>query len=64
MPDRPTLPEPAGDQGHARFRADLTAPATVGVRTSSAPTPSAGPTAGGCRSRRTPSHGWHQVFPH
>jgi hypothetical protein len=25
MPDRPTLSEPAGDQGHARFRADLTA---------------------------------------
>jgi hypothetical protein len=25
MPDRPTLPEPTGDQGDARFRADLAA---------------------------------------
>jgi hypothetical protein len=25
MPDRPTLPEPTGDQGEARFRADLAA---------------------------------------
>jgi hypothetical protein len=25
MPDRPTLPEPAGDQGQVRFRADLAA---------------------------------------
>jgi hypothetical protein len=25
MPDRPNLPEPTGDQGEARFRADLAA---------------------------------------
>jgi hypothetical protein len=25
MPDRPTLPEPTGDQGETRFRADLAA---------------------------------------
>jgi hypothetical protein len=25
MPDRPTLPEPTGDQGAAQFRADLAA---------------------------------------